>query len=335
MLQIKAPASPLLLVLVSVAAMAFQGSLISRAQAQAARYPTKPVRLVVPYPPGGTTDLVGRLVAQYLGSKLGENFIVDNRGGASGQIGTDVVAKAAPDGYTLVVGGSGNIMMQSAFAPSLPYNIAKDFDTIGNIVDVANLMVVNPTSKITSLHSLVAFAKSNPGKVRYASGGSGSSGHVAGALLSAIAGIDMLHVPYRGGGLSILSVISGETEVNFVNLPTALPQTRSGKLRGVVILSTKRAAAAPEFPTTAEQGMPELIVTSSTGVLAPKGTPKQIISLLEKTLKSMAEDPDLAKQFINLGADVVYMNAAQYSAYIAHEIRRFSELGKRAIITIN
>ena len=281
----------LLLAVGGVLAMVFQCALIPHARAQVLNYPTKPVRVVVPYPPGGTTDLVGRLVAQELGKKLGQNFIVDNRGGASGQIGTDIVAKAAADGYTLLVGASGNIMMQSALSPTLPYNVHRDFETIGNIVNVANLMVVSPNSRFTSLRNFVEFAKNSPGKVRYASGGTGSSGHLAGELLSAIAGIDILHVPYRGGGLSILSVISGETDVIFVNLPTALPHTRSGKLRGITVLSTKRATAAPEFPTTGELGMPEFIITSSTGLLAPKDTPPQTIALLEKSVKSIADDP--------------------------------------------
>ena len=325
----------LLAVAASVISVLFSTPVIPTAAAQATAYPTKPVRLVVPYPPGGTTDLVGRLLSQELGSRLGQNFIVDNRGGAGGQIGTELVAKAVPDGYTLLVAASGNIMMQPALSPTLTYNATKDFDTIGNIVNVPNLMVVSAGSKLTTLKSFIEFAKANPGKVRYASGGAGSSGHIAGALFSTTTGVDMLHVPYRGGGLSIVSVMSGETDVNFVNLPTALPHTRSGKLRGITVLSTKRAATAPEFPTTVELGIPGVVMTSSTGLLAPRGVPPHVLNRLESALKNIAENPELNKQFANLGADVDFMDAAQYRAYIRDEIKRFSELGKRANLSIN
>lgn len=304
------------------------------AQAQTPAWPTRPVRVVVPYPPAGTTDLVGRVIAQELGKKLGQNFIIDNRGGASGQIGTEIAAKAAPDGYTLLVAASGNTMMQTALSPTLPYDVNRDFAAIGNIVNVANLLVVSAGSRLQSLNGLVEFAKNNPDKVRYASGGVGSSGHVAGALLIAISGINMLHVPYRGGGLSILSVIAGETDVNFINLPTALPHTRSGKLRGLAVLSTKRAAVAPEYATTPELGMPGLIMTSSTGLLATRATPGPIIARLEKMLRAMADDRDIVRQFTELGADIDYMDAAQYGKYIRDEIRRFAALGKQANIVI-
>lgn len=303
------------------------------AHAQSPAYPSKTVRVVAPFPPGGTTDLVGRLIAQGLGKRLGQNFIIDNRGGAGGLIGTDIVAKAQSDGYTLLVGASGPIMMLPGLTKKLPYDVLGDFETIANIVTVPNLMVVPASSRFGTLKDLIDHAKSNPGRVRYASGGVGSSGHVAGALLGSIAGIDMQHVPYRGAGVSLVGVMAGEADVIFVNLPSALPLTRSGKLRGIVVMSDKRASTAPEYPTTAEVGMPRFVLGSSTGLLAPKRTSRKIVALLDEAMKALAEEPEYTRQFALSGADIDFMNAARYRAFISAEIARFTDLGKKANIT--
>jgi tripartite-type tricarboxylate transporter receptor subunit TctC len=303
--------------------------------AQQSAYPTKVVRLIVAYPPGGTSDIVGRALAQMMGARLGQSFVVENRTGAGGQIGTEAVAKAAPDGYTVLVAASGPIAYLPALSTKLPYDVRRDFETIGNVVTVPNLMVVSSTSGIDSIKELVGRAKQNPGKVHFGSAGIGSSGHISGELLSMLADVKMEHVPYRGSGPALLALIGGEISVMFENLPSALSQVRGGKLRGIAVLSPKRSPSAPEFPTTAELGMPQLVIASSTGLLAPAGTPREAIAVLENVLREIAADPESQRVFSNYGADMDFLDAAQYRAYIEEEIKRWTAVGRRAQIVVN
>lgn len=319
---------------VSVLSLAAVAGTPATAQAQQAGYPSRPVRLIVAYPPGGTSDIVGRVLAQSMAARLGQNFVVENRAGAGGQIGTDAVAKAAPDGYTILVAASGPIAYLPALSPKLPYDIRKDFETIGNIVTVPNLMIVNPGSGITSISELVSRAKQDPRKVNFGSAGIGSSGHISGELLNSIADLKMEHVPYRGSGPALVGLIGGEISVMFENLPSALSQVRGGKLRGIAVLSPKRSPNATEFPTTAELGMPQLAIASSTGLLAPAGTPRESIAVLENTLRAIAADAESQRVFGAVGADIDFLDAAQYRAYIEDEIRRWTALGRRAQIVI-
>ncbi len=309
---------------------------VGLAQAQpATNYPAeKPVRLIVAYPPGGTSDIVGRALAQELGARLKQSFIVENKAGAGGMIGTDAVAKAAPDGYTLSVAASGPIAYLPALSSSLPYDVRKDFETIANVVTVPNLMVVNPSLPIQSVKDLVGYAKANPGKVHFGSAGIGSSGHISGELFNLLAEAKMVHVPYRGSGPALVGLIAGETAVMFENLPSALPHARGGKLRGVAVLGSKRSPSAPDFPTTAELGMPDLIIASSTGLLAPKGTPRAVVALLERTVREIASNPEMVRKFSSFGADMDFLDAAQYRAYIDDEIKRWSEVGRKAGIRL-
>ena len=297
-------------------------------------YPAKAVKLIVAYPPGGTSDIVGRALAQAMGTRLKQSFIVENRAGAGGQIGTDFVAKSAPDGYTILVAASGPIAYLPALSTSLPYDIRKDFDTIGNIVTVPNLMIVSAASSIKQIQDLVAAAKENPGKVNFGSAGVGSSGHISGELFNMLADVKMVHVPYRGSGPAMVDLMAGQTTVMFENLPSALSQVRGGKLRGIAVLSRKRSPSAPEFPSTTELGMPELEIASSTGLLAPAGTPRDAVSLLEKTLRDIANDPEMTGIFRNAGADMDFMDAGQYRAYIENEINRWTVVGRKAQIKV-
>jgi tripartite-type tricarboxylate transporter receptor subunit TctC len=298
-------------------------------------YPSKAVKLVVTYPPGGTSDIVGRALAQAMTARLNQSFIVENRAGAGGQIGTEAVAKAPPDGYTLLIAASGPIAYLPALARKLPYDVQRDFETVANIVTVPNLMVVSAAMEIRSIADLVKFAKQNPAKVHFGSAGIGSSGHISGELFNILADVKMVHVPYRGSGPALVGLVSGEITVMFENLPSALGQVRGGKLRGVAVLSRKRSPSAPDFPTTAELGMPDLEIASSTGVLAPKGTPAEVVRILEATIRGIATDAEMTKTFRSFGADVDYMDAAQYRAYINDEVKRWTAVGQKARINLD
>ena len=298
-------------------------------------YPAKPVRLIVCYPPGGTSDIVGRALAQAMGVRLKQSFVVENRAGAGGQIGTEFVAKSPPDGYTILVAASGPIAYLPGLAANLPYDMKKDFDTIANVVTVPNLMIVAAASGIKGLQDLVAAAKQSPGKVYFGSAGVGSSGHISGELFNMLAGVRMVHVPYRGSGPAMLDLVAGQTTVMFENLPSALSQVRGGKLRGIAVLSRQRSPSAPEFPSTAELGMPELEIASSTGLLAPAGTPREAIAQLEKTVREITADPEMVKTFRAAGADVDFMDAAQYRRYIENEIDRWTLVGRKARIKLD
>jgi tripartite-type tricarboxylate transporter receptor subunit TctC len=302
--------------------------------ASAQTYPTRPVRFVVPYPPGGTSDLVGRVVAAEMQKRLKQNFVVENRAGAGGLVGTDAVARAEPDGYTVLVAASGPISYLPALAATLPYDVRKDFEPIGNVVTVPNLMVVSAASPIRSLQDLKTRATQNPGRLNFGSAGNGSSGHIAGELFGLLADVRMSHVPYRGSGPALVGLIGGEIEVMFENLPSALVQVRGGKLRGVAVLSAQRSPSAPEFPTTKELGMPDLVIASSTGLLAPAGTPRDVIARLESTLRGIVQDPEVIEKFKGLGADVDYMDGARYRTFMDEEIRRWTVVGRRARIDL-
>ena len=303
--------------------------------AMAQPYPAKPVRLIVSYPPGGTSDIVARALAQSMGARLKQSFIVENRAGAGGMIGTDFVAKSPPDGYTVLIAASGPIAYLPALSPSLPYDIRKDFDTIGNIVTVPNLMIVSAASSIKAIQDLITAAKQNPGRLNFGSAGVGSSGHISGELFNMLFDVRMVHVPYRGSGPAMVDLIAGQTTVMFENLPSALSQVRGGKLRGIAVLSRKRSPSAPDFPSTAELGMPDLEIASSTGLLAPASTPREAIVLLEKTLRDIAADPEMAATLRAAGADIDFMDAAQYRRYIEDEINRWTLVGRKAQIKVN
>ena len=304
------------------------------AQSPSAPYPSRPVRLVVPYPPGGTTDIIGRILAEALTARFKQSFVVDNRPGAAGQIGTDVVAKAAPDGLTLSVAGSGPVMFLPGLSRKLPYDVVADFDTIANLVTVPNIMIVNAKSAFGTLTDLIQAARAHPGKFTYGSAGIGSSGHLAGELLGALAGIQMRHVPYKGSAPATADLVGGQIDVMFDNLPASVAHVRAGRLRAVAVLSNSRSPEARDLPTTAEQGVPGFVIASSTGLLAPAGTPRSIISALEAAVRDFSTDKEMTGKLAAVGADIDFMDAAQYRTFIQDEIRRWAELAKKANISL-
>lgn len=297
-------------------------------------YPDHPVRLIISYPPGGTSDLVTRIVAQDFTTRLGQSFVVDNRPGAGGLIGTDFAAKAKPDGYTLYAAASGPIIFLPALSPKLPYDVFRDFVMIGNIVTVPNIMVIGPKTPFASLAGLVKFARAHPGRVHFGSAGIGSSGHLAGALLNQLANIQMQHVPYRGSGPALTDLIAGQIDVMFENLPSALAHVREGTLKAVALLSKNRSPSAPDIPTTAELGYPDFLMDSTTALLAPTGTPSHTISVISSALQAFVADKRTQAKLVAVGADLNYMNATELGSYVRREIGRWAEVAKRANITL-
>ncbi|MGH6630775.1 MAG: Bug family tripartite tricarboxylate transporter substrate binding protein [Burkholderiales bacterium] len=295
-------------------------------------WPSKSVRIMVGSAPGGGTDAMARAVADRLGPLLKQPVVVENRPGASNTLAADVTAKSN-DGHTLLMG----VSTAHAIAPhllKLGYDNNKDLVPVVFVGAVPNVLVVNNALPVDSVQSLVKLAKSQPGKLNYATSGSGSTQHIAAELFKDQAGVFITHIPYRGSGPALVGLIGGEIDVMFENLPSALSHARGGKVRGIAVLSARRSPSAAEYPTTTELGMPDLVIASSTGLLAPGGTPREIVAILENTLRSIAADPESQRVFGAFGADMDFQDAAQYRAYIDDEIRRWTSVGRKANIVI-
>jgi tripartite-type tricarboxylate transporter receptor subunit TctC len=293
-------------------------------------YPNKPVRLIIPFPPGGSNDVVGRMVATQLSERLGKQVVVDNRSGAGGVIGTDIAAKSPPDGYTLLV-----ISIAHAVNPwlyKLNYDPIKAFAPIGILATGPNVLVINPSLPVNSVKELVALAKQKPGELQYASAGVGSFQHLGGELFKLNAGVDILHVPFKGGGPAMIDVIGGHTNVMFSSLVQTTPHIRSGKLKALGTGGTKRSPVLPEVPTVAEAGVPTYEAVNWWGIVAPAGTPQPILDKLHKELTAVLSSPEAQKQFENEGASVVQMSSAEFASFIAKELAKWERVVKEANI---
>ncbi len=303
------------------------------AGAMAQAYPSRVVRLVVASAPGGGSDLVGRTLAQKLGPALGQQVVVDNRAGAGGRIGAEVVAKAAPDGYTLLVGTSSLMVVAPALYAKLPYDIQRDFSPVSLLGSAAYVLVVHPSVPTKSVKQLIAVAKARPGRLTYASAGNGSSSHLAGELFRMTAGLNMVHVPYRASPLATLSVIAGESDQMFSNILPAVPAIRGGRLRPLGISSLKRSSVLPEVPTIEETGLPGFEVVQLYGMLAPAGTPREIIRRLnEETVKGM-QAADTRERLLSEGSEVSVSSPEAFEKWIATELRKWAKVIKQAGIT--
>src|SRR5712692_7909433 len=272
-------------------------------------YPSKPVRMIIPFPPGGSNDVVGRLIATHLGERLGKQVVVDNRGGAGGVIGTEVVAKSPADGYTL-----GIISMAHAVNPwlyKLTYDPIKDFAPVGLLARGANVLVVHPSLPVKSVNELVALAKQKPGDLQYASAGIGSFQHLGGELFKLMAGVDILHVPFKGGGPAMVDIVGGHTKVMFSSMVQTTPHIRSGKLRALGTGGVARSPILPEVPTIAEAGVPGYQAVNWWGVVAPAGTPAAILEKLHKDIAAVQESEEVRTHFAAEGAQVVQMSSAE------------------------
>jgi tripartite-type tricarboxylate transporter receptor subunit TctC len=303
------------------------------AMAQSA-YPTKPVRLIVAFPPGGSTDIIARLVGQKLSERLGQQVIIDNRGGAGGMIGTDIAAKSTADGYTLTMGTTSTHVIAPAAYPNVKYDPIKDFVPITLVASTPYLLVLNAGVPAKSLKEFVALMKSQPGKLNYASAGAGSTTHLAMEMLKIVSGTDIVHVPYNGNGPAGTAVLGGQVQALFGSMPAVLPQAKAGKVRPIAVGTAKRSPALPDVPTVAEQGFPGFEVSLWLGFFAPKGTPAPITTRLYNELVAIAKSPDMKEQFERNGADSAWTTPAELTKLMKTELDKYSKVIKTANIKL-
>ena len=303
-------------------------ALPSIALAQA--WPSKPIKWVVPFAPGGTTDILARTVGEKLGAALGQPVIVENRPGAGGGVGADFVAKSPPDGYTLVGGTISTHAINASLYKSLPYDPVRDFVPITLIARLPNLLVINPNVPAKNVAELVALMKANPGKYTFASSGNGTSQHLSGELFKSIAGVDMQHVPYKGSPPALQDVVGGQVTMTFDNITTALPLAKAGNLRALAVTTAQRSAVAPEIPTMAEAGLAGYEIGSWQGVFAPAGTPPEIVRRLNTEIVRILKSPEIHDKLIALGAEPVGNSVDEFTAMVKSEVVKWGDVVKRS-----
>jgi tripartite-type tricarboxylate transporter receptor subunit TctC len=294
-------------------------------------YPNRPIRFIVPYPPAGGTDIVARILADPLAAVLGQPIIVDNRGGAAGNLGTDLVAKAAPDGYTILFTLSSHTINPELY-DRLPFDVEKDFVAISLAALIPQILVANPSLPANNVGELIALARAEPGKLNYASVGTGSPGHIAGELFKLKTGIDMVHIPYKGGGPAVSDTLSGQVQLLFVSLPAALQHVRAGRLKALAVTSDRRSQAAPDVPTIAESGVPDCIVNSWYGALAPAGTPPAIVAKLQAAMAQVLALPEVKAKLFQQGAEAMASTSAEFERRIRTELKQWDYVIRAAKI---
>lgn len=297
--------------------------------ANAADYPTKPIRLIVPWPPGGGTDVFARVIGQKLTESLGYTVVVDNRPGASGNIGAELVAKSPPDGYTIML-ATITLATNPSMYKLLNFDPIKDFAPVTLVAGVPHVLVVSPSLPVNSVKDLITLAKVEPGKLNYASAGNGSPFHLAAELFKLTTGINIVHVPYQGGGPAITAVIGGQVQLTFGNLLAVLPLVKSGKLKALGVTGAKRSSAASDLPTIAEEGVRGYDFSSWFGFFAPAGTPKETIVKLNREIVRILETPEMNRRLTQDGADVVASTPQEFGAYLASETKKWAQVIKQA-----
>ena len=297
-------------------------------QAGAQNYPTKPIRLVVPFPAGGTTDLLARAMAQKLSEALGQQFVVDNRPGAGGNIGSDNVAKSPPDGYTLLMGTVGMHAINPSLYAKMPYDHVKDFAPIVLVAGVPNVLVVNPGVPIKSVAELIKAAKDQPGSINFASSGNGTSIHLSGELFKSLTGVQMAHVPYKGSAPALTDLLGGQVQIMFDNLPSALPHIKAGKLRAIAVTSAKRAPVLPDLPTIAESGVPGFEASSWFGLLAPAGTSRDIVTRINAEANKALQSAEMKEKLLAQGAEAAGNSPEHFADYIRSETTKWAKVVK-------
>ncbi|MBI4194169.1 MAG: tripartite tricarboxylate transporter substrate binding protein [Betaproteobacteria bacterium] len=302
---------------------------VAAGHASAQAYPAKPVRMVIPFVPGGNTDIIGRIFAPKMGEFLGQQIIVDNRGGAGGTIGTDFASRQAPDGYTIIMVSAGHTI-NPAMIRKLPYDSVKDFAPIGVIADVPTAFVVHPSLPVKNLKEFLAIAKARPGEIFYSTAGRGTVGHLSAELLNAMARVRLTAVHYRGSGQSMVDLVAGQVQMQFPSMPAAVPHVASGKLRMIAQTGKKRSPAAPRVPTMEEQGLKGFVVSSGFAMFAPAGTPRPIIEKVNAALVRALKDPVVSKTLIDRGAEPVASTPEEHDAFNKAEIAKWIKVAREA-----
>jgi len=308
----------------ALAVLALAG--ISAAPVYAADYPERNITVVVPFPPGGASDVTARLVSNKLSERIGKSVIIENRAGANGGLGAAGVKSAAPDGYTLLIGSIGVYAINPSMYKNLKYDPLKDFDLLSLLVRTPNVLVANPNFPVNSAADLIAYLKKNPNQVTFASSGVGSSDHLTAALFWEKTSTTGVHVPYKGGGPAINDLMGGHANVSFQNLGAVAQHIKAGKLKALAVTGDKRAAALPDVPTAAEAGIPDLVVYSWQAAAAPKGLTADVRTKLESEFAAAVNSPDVKKQFNDMGFDVVGTNGAQFVEFLASETQRWKKV---------
>ena len=291
-------------------------------------YPSRPIKLVVPFPAAGTTDIIARILAEASGKRLGQQIIVENRPGAGGNIGTEAVARAAPDGYTLSLCTIGTCAMNSGIYPSMPYDLERDFVAVVLVGGVSNVLTVNPKVQARTVKELVAIAKAKPGALSYGSSGYGTSLHFSGELLKSMADVETTHVPYKGSAPAIVDLLGGQIDLFFDNVPSILPHIKSGAVRALATTGPKRSKALPDVPTMEESGFPGFVIQPWWGVLAPAKTPPAIVAKLNQVFNDALKDPAVTKRFDELDLDVVGGRPEQLRALSRSETAKWGKLAR-------
>jgi tripartite-type tricarboxylate transporter receptor subunit TctC len=297
-------------------------------QAHAQAYPSQPIKIIVPFTAGGTTDILARTIGQKLSEAWRQPVIVENRPGAGGNIGADVVAKAKPDGYTILMGTIGTQSINSSLYAKMPYDAAKDFAPVTLVAMVPNVLVVNPAVNAKTVRELVALAKAKPGELNFASSSTGGSPHLSGEMFKQMTGADIVHVPYKGSAPAITDLLGGQVSLMFDNLPSALPQVKAGKLRALAVTSARRSQAAPDIPTLAESGVPGYEVDSWFGILAPAGTPKEIVNQLNAEVVRILKIPQVRERLLEQGAEPVGDTPEHFAEHIRKETVKWARVVK-------
>jgi len=313
------------LVALAAISLALAGAPAAFAQAT---FPSKPIRIVVPFPPGGTTDILARAAAQKMTEAWKEQVVVDNRPGAGGNIGAELVAKASADGYTMLMGTVGTHAINPSLYAKMPYDHVKDFAPVILVASVPNVLVVHPSVPANTVQELIAYAKANPGKINFASSGSGTSIHLAGELFKTMSGVQMAHVPYKGSAPAIADLLGGQVQIMFDNLPSALPQIRGGKLRALAVTSAQRAPALPDVPTVAESGLPGFEASSWFGLLAPAGSPRDAILKVNGEVNRWLASPEAKEKLTSQGANAAGGSSEVFARHAATETAKWQQVVK-------
>lgn len=293
-------------------------------------YPSRPMRLVAPFAPGGVVDTISRVVAQKLSESLGQTVMVDNKPGAGGNIGAEFVSKSAPDGYTLLMGSIGTHAINVSLYPRLPYDAERDFQPVSLVTTNTNLVVVNPSFAVNSIAELIAYAKANPGKLNYGTAGAGTSQHLAAELFKTTAGIDFVHVPYKGAGPAIIDLLAGQIPLMFVDPSTSLAHIRAGRLRALAVTAGKRIPQLSNVPTVAESGLPGFEVNAWFGVFVPAGTPREIVSRLNADIVRALAGPEVRERLLVLGVEPVTSTPEQFGAFVKSEIAKWGRVVRQS-----